>query len=69
MGTALSGSVGPSLCPCKEQTWLVCCTWDIVPETVDTHGCPRDVTEHKLEALWGNGEGALPHSLRTDLSP
>lgn len=47
MGTALSGSVCPSLYPCKEQTWLVRCTWDIVPGTVDIHGCPRDVTEQQ----------------------
>lgn len=57
MGNTLSGSVSSFPLSLQSQTWLVHYTWDVVPETVGTHSCPRDVTE-QLEALWGNQEGA-----------
>lgn len=47
MGNTLSGSIPSFPLSLQSQTWLVYYTWDVVPETVGTHSCPRDVTEQQ----------------------
>lgn len=63
MGSTLSCSV-PSFHLSLKSVNMVCCTWDIVPETVDMHGCPKTLQNSNPKALWGNQEWALPNSLK-----
>lgn len=56
MGNALGARSSSFISPCTPYSWQLHCTRDIVPETVDTHSCLKDVTEN---SRWGHQKGAL----------